>query len=229
MSRQNEKKMEFEFQIHPVQNKKILQAQEEERKRISRELHDSVSQDLIGMLIDLRVLKNIDREELLHCKINKMEQSILTLIKQIKNICVELRTPVEIENNLEDSLQKFFNRINKQFGITIHFNSNISTNLFNSEINTGIYRICQEAIMNAVKYAKVEEIFVRFEVRNGFIKIEITDKGIGFRIQDKKEGLGLLGMKERAELINGKLNVQSRVGKGTVVQLLLPSLKEGAY
>ncbi|MEK5067383.1 sensor histidine kinase [Sporosarcina sp. FSL K6-1508] len=205
--------------------KNVIKAQEDERKRLSRELHDSVAQEMLSSLVDLRVLKymNIDAEVLK--KVQQTEGSLMRLLDDIRHLSVELRPATLDDLGLEAAFRTHFKWIEKNYGLIVHFTAELEAKRYEGEIETVVYRVCQEAILNALKYAGTDEVSVRLFERAGHLELMVIDEGSGF---DKKiidpsgTGLGLYSMRERAELVNGQLVIQSDIGKGTSVRLEIP-------
>lgn len=166
---------------------KSIQAQENERKRISRELHDSVIQEML-------------------------------------NIDVELRPSSLDDLGIEAAFNSYFKQFEENYGIQINYHSNIKGLRFDNEVETVVYRVIQEAVLNALKYAEVNEIEVHISKNEHRLLAEVVDRGKGFNLDDKPRGsgLGFYGMRERAELVNGNINIESHLNKGTIVTLDIP-------
>ncbi|HIW31836.1 MAG TPA: sensor histidine kinase [Candidatus Paenibacillus intestinavium] len=208
--------------------KSIIKAQEDERKRISRELHDSVAQELLSSLVDLRLLKYLEIQDNVLQKICQTEASLARLLEQIRNLSVELRPASLDDLGLEAAFRSHFKWIKKNYGVLVHFVAELHGSRYNNEIETVVYRICQETILNALKYANVDEISVRLFESKHNLELIVADQGIGFNINMKDSrgtGLGFYGMRERAELVNGQLTIASELGAGTTVHLHIPLLQ----
>lgn len=205
--------------------KQIIKAQEDERKRISRELHDGVAQEILSSLVDIRVMKYLKDPEDVAQKVKHIETSLTRLLDEIRSMSVELRPSSLDDLGIEAAFRSHFKWIEKNYGLIVHYNHEIKGKRFNSEIETVVYRICQEAILNALKYADVDEIFVHLYEKENILILDLVDKGNGFDVINrvsKGTGLGLFGMKERAELVQGAFSINSTVGKGTEVHLEVP-------
>lgn len=204
--------------------RKTISAQENERKRISRELHDSVIQEMLNVDVQLRLLKyQEDKSELLNSAEN-IECLVSKLIDDIRNMSVELRPASLDDLGLEAAFKSYFKQFEENYGIKIDYTSNIKNVRFDSEVETVVYRIVQEAILNALKYADVNDINVVIQQTGRHLIAEIVDYGNGFDPSSKPKGsgLGLYGMNERAELVNGRVNIETEIGKGTNVTLNIP-------
>ncbi|MEK3686957.1 sensor histidine kinase [Paenibacillus sp. FSL R10-2736] len=218
---------QFKTQEKFYQNKMmkhIIEAQENERKRISRELHDSVAQELMSAVIDLRVLKYMTADEQLLKKMKQTEVSMTRLLNDIRNLSVELRPAALDDFGLEAAFRSHFKRVEQTYGLVIDYESRLSEKRYGSEIETVMYRVCQEAVLNALKYAQVDSVKVSLTEKDGVLLLRVEDKGTGFNQGDEPDGtgLGLFGMQERAELVGGTFSVDSEIGRGTVIILQVP-------
>ncbi|MGV2875495.1 sensor histidine kinase [Macrococcus capreoli] len=202
---------------------KIINAQENERKRISRELHDSVVQELLNVVVDLRLIKYKQEDEL-DKHIQLIEGSMSRLMNDIRNLSLELRPSSLDDLGLVAAFRSHFKQLEKNYGLDVQFDTNILSERFSNEIETAVYRITQEAILNALKYANVDEVHVLVQKEADELIVEISDNGDGFEIGQTPQGtgLGLFGMQERAEIVGGSVNINSEKGKGTFVTLTIP-------
>ncbi|WP_339252184.1 sensor histidine kinase [Sporosarcina sp. FSL W8-0480] len=210
--------------------KRVIKAQEDERKRISRELHDSVAQEMLSSLVDLRVLKYMNIDEEVLKKVQQTEGSLMRLLDDIRHLSVELRPATLDDLGLEAAFRTHFKWIEKNYGLIIHFHPELESKRYSGEIETVVYRICQEAVFNALKYAEVDELVVRLYEADGSLHLLVADEGKGFEVKNtdpQGTGLGLYSMKERAELVDGNLQIRSEIGKGTVIQLEVPVVEGG--
>ncbi|MDN4606130.1 sensor histidine kinase [Sporosarcina highlanderae] len=210
--------------------KRVIKAQEDERKRLSRELHDSVAQEMLSSLVDLRVLKYMNIDEEVLKKVQQTEGSLMRLLDDIRHLSVELRPATLDDLGLEAAFRTHFKWIEKNYGLIIHFHPELESKRYEGEVETVVYRICQEAVFNALKYAEVDELVVRLYEAVGFLYLVVVDEGKGFELKNtdpKGTGLGIYSMKERAELVDGNLQIRSEIGKGTVIQLEVPVVEGG--
>lgn len=205
--------------------KSVIKAQEDERKRISRELHDSVAQEMLSSLVDLRVLKYMNVNEDVLTKIRQTEGSLMRLLDDIRHLSVELRPATLDDLGLEAAFRTHFKWIEQNYGMLVEFTAELAAKRYEDEIETVVYRICQEAVFNALKYAYVDVMTVRLYEQDGKLTLQVEDCGTGFdmgSVEAKGTGLGLYGMKERADLVDGQLLIQSQAGKGTRIRLEIP-------
>lgn len=204
--------------------KHVIEAQESERKRISRELHDSIAQELMSAVVDIRVLKYMTQDENLLTKMQHTEASMTRLLDDIRRLAVELRPATLDDFGLEAAFRSQFKRMEQSYGLTIEFTSDLPHKRYESEIETVIYRVCQEAVFNAIKYAQVDTVKVTLLERDNNLQLMVEDQGIGFELGHTPlgTGLGLYGMQERTELVGGIFKVIPTLGKGTKVLLQVP-------
>ena len=217
--------------------KTIVQVQEKERERISRDLHDTVLQDIRAEQLFLDKLKKIisskEKDEELE---NVLEKIVFLGKSSLKNtsMIVKNLVPPEVEMedfmlSLNDLVRNFQNT--REIQCSFYTNSNVLLKKLDIEQKTHIYRIVQEAMTNAAKHANPTEIkvVVREDLENNLINFFITDDGCGFNNKTVKEigiekstKLGLKGMESRAILLNGNLQIQSDEETGTHIKLVVP-------
>ncbi len=203
--------------------KHVIKAQEDERKRVSRELHDSIIQELINLSVDIRLMKYKDFNELeKHTQL--MEGTLEHLMNEIRTLSVELRPSSLDDFGLEAALRSHFKNVEKNYGLVVELTSNLEAERLNADVETALYRIVQEAVFNAMKYAEVDEMNVTINKLDDGIEIFVRDEGKGFKKDSpaKGSGMGLYGMKERAEIIGGSIIIDSEIDVGTVVSIYVP-------
>ena len=217
--------------------KTIVQVQEKERERISRDLHDTVLQDIRAEQLFLDKLKKIisskEKDEELENVLEKIDFLGKSSLKNTSMIVKNLVPPeVEMEDfmrSLNDLVHNFQNT--REIQCSFYTNSNVLLKKLDIEQKTHIYRIVQEAMTNAAKHANPTEInvVVREDLENNLINFFITDDGCGFNNKTVKEigiekstKLGLKGMESRAIILNGTLDIQSDEETGTHIKLVVP-------
>ncbi|MDM8327211.1 sensor histidine kinase [Staphylococcus felis] len=203
---------------------KTIAAQENERKRISRELHDGVVQELINVNVELRLLKYQQDIDTLIEHSKNIEGLMAKLIDDIRNLSLELRPSSLDDLGLNAAFKSYFKQLENNYGLIVNYHYDMEEERFDNEIETVVYRVVQEAVFNAMKYAAVDTVDVNVRKDDIHLYVEVSDQGQGFDPKDspKGSGLGLYGMNERAELVNGHLNIETQKGKGTIVTLEVP-------
>jgi signal transduction histidine kinase len=207
---------------------KIISAQEEERKRIARELHDEMSQMLTALLIALEAVREVNLPKSVEEKIGNIKGLTLRAIDSIHRMIFDLRPAVLDDLGLSAAIKWYAEERVKSLGINVHLEGDIFEVRLPTQIETALFRVAQEAITNIAKHSEAENVIINLELSDSLITLEVEDDGKGFDIEgvpDTKEGslgLGLLGMKERVLLLEGTLEIQSQSGSGTRVVATVP-------
>ncbi|WP_028590402.1 sensor histidine kinase [Paenibacillus massiliensis] len=208
------KKVEGELQFMMTQ---VMQIQEEERKRISRELHDGIGQSLFSLIIqiDQQLSGNADS------KLAQLRKQVTSIMEDVRGLAWELRPSVLDDLGVVPAVRTYIENYTKHYGITVQFQCNLRKRL---EIKKEIvmYRIVQEALTNIARYADVSEAQVILEDRGTEVWSCIQDKGAGFTPGTSSSGVGLFSMEERARSVGGLLIIDSQPGNGTRVELTMP-------
>ncbi|KAA1248129.1 ATP-binding protein [Aquimarina sp. RZ0] len=205
----------------------IVEAQEEERKRIAKEIHDSIGQMLTALKFNIESI-NTDNIEKTKQKIDGLKQLSKDLIQGIRMATFNLTPPELKDYGICIALQKMVQELSKLTGKNVLFENKTNSELrLNSLVETNLYRVTQEAVNNAIKYAKSGYIFVSVQISESVLSIVIDDNGKGFDISkipskpknNAEGGMGLFFMKERMNYINGRIFISSVPQKGTRVTL----------
>jgi PAS domain S-box-containing protein len=197
----------------------IIDVQEEERKRLSRNLHDGIGQNLYSHLITInRLLSETDHPLLL-----QMQEEATQLIEEIRDISWELRPSVLDDLGLVPAIRSFLSRFSENYNIDVYFECVLNRRLEIS-IELTIYRIIQEALTNIRKYAEVTDATVTVREMEQTVRVMIEDKGKGFEMGSQSRGVGLFSMDERARAVGGELSIYSSPGKGTKIILEVPAM-----
>lgn len=199
---------------------RLLQAQEDERRRIARELHDGISQEILVAQIELRKLGYLPQEEW-PAAVDAVSGRLRDVIAHISAIARALRPAALDELGLVAALEALCATMQKAFGVPIEVEAEDPGPL-GADREIALYRICQEAVSNACKYSGADAVEVALAVRDGILTLRVADDGAGFdpaRPQAKGSGLGLGGMRERAGLVGGDLAIESVPGSGCTVTL----------
>lgn len=204
---------------------RVIGAQEAERKRISRELHDGIAQELLGISFVLKRLEPyLSRDAEARQLFTEANNDIDRILDELHNISVELRPSALDHLGLIPALRSQAAVFEKTYGAEIVFEGNLSRKRFDPALETQTYRICQEAVLNACKYSGADKVYVTLEDADGWLHATVVDHGCGFDVEHpevKGSGCGLSGMRERARLIGATLTMASD-GGGTVVTLVAP-------
>lgn len=211
-----------------VISSKIVENQENEQNRIAKEIHDGIGQMLTGLKFSLESI-NLDDKEKSQQKIEYLKKLALDIIKGVRTATFNLMPPELSDHGIVSSLAKLTQELSKLTGKNILFynKSNFDQRL-DSLIEINIYRLTQEAINNAIKYADSTHIIVQLSHSNNILSITIDDNGKGFDVNEAEKkrnsesGMGLLFMKERIQYINGRVFINSIPGEGTRITFNIP-------
>ncbi|NLV17243.1 MAG: histidine kinase [Syntrophomonadaceae bacterium] len=208
----------------------VIQAQEEERRRIARELHDGPAQSLANLVMRLNLIERLwdDDQRWARNEVVSLAGVVRDNITEVRRVIFDLR-PLALEDyGLIPSLKNYLDGYEEKHGLKPHFMFFGDERRFPLSIEIALFRLIQEALSNVKKHAGVKEVLVKLEVVQGFATVIVRDYGDGF---ETSEGYisghyGLLGMKERVELLGGEFKVSSQIGQGTRVFARIP-LGEG--
>lgn len=208
---------------------RILNAEEEERKRISRDLHDVITQTLVGINVHLDVLKqgNTASPAAFRRQISKTQLLVKKAVVIVHDFARQLRPAMLDDLGLIPALRADMERFMAETGIRVSLEASAEIDQSATLVRTALYRIAQAALANVSRHAKASLVDIRIETRETIIRMIIRDNGRGFVVSDdagsmKKNRLGLIGMKERAEMIGGTFQVDSGPGGPTTVTVEIP-------
>lgn len=202
----------------------LKNAREDERKYIAREIHDEVGQLASVIKIELDWLAaNADAAGEKHkSRINYALAAVTEMITATRRICSSLRPHIIDQKGLNAALKWQCVEFEKLNGIRCLFIPDFDDGLVTPELQTELYRICQEALTNVMRHAAATEVTVSVAFSDGKLCLNVKDNGKGFDTSNKVNHFGLIGMRERALSINGKLEVESKVGAGTLIAVIIP-------
>lgn len=207
---------------------KVIGAQEEERKRIARELHDETSQALTSLMVGLRFIKDSADATQVGGKIAELRVLAAQTLEEVHRLATELRPSLLDDLGLVAAIERYTKEYSVKMNINIDSHvGDLSGLRLPPEIEITVYRIVQEALTNIAKYAEAENVSVVLRHRDSSLVAVIEDDGKGFDVDGimssaAEKKLGLFGMYERASLIGGKLTIESQPGAGTTIFLEVP-------
>src|SRR5438552_13813075 len=215
-------------------SRQLLSAQEEERKKISRELPDVIAQTLTSINVRLAALK---KEAALNTKglersIARTQELVEHSVNLVHRFARELRPTVLDDLGLIPALHTLMKSFREQTGIRVSLTAPAAVNKVNSDKRTVLFRVAQEALTNIARHAQASRAEVKIQKLDGAICMKIKDNGKGFQEKPvlhakKNKRLGLLGMRERLEMVRGNFTIQSVPGKGTTVVAQIPLADAG--
>ncbi|MGC2468055.1 MAG: sensor histidine kinase [Candidatus Acidiferrum sp.] len=202
---------------------RLVEAQEEERRSISRELHDEVGQSLGALLVEVGQLSKLVPPEArdTHAQITHIKSVAESAVKSIRDIALLLRPPMLDDLGLVPALEWQAREISRRSDMEVEVHSQSVSEDLGDETKVTIYRLVQEALNNAATHASAKNAKVTVVQRPDKIIVEITDDGDGFD-PERKRGMGILGMEERVRRLGGAFTIQSAPGKGAIVTAELP-------
>ncbi len=206
---------------------RALQAAEEERKRIARELHDETAQLLAALLIRVRIVRNSQDPQALDALLEDMRREIGESLEGVRRFARGLRPPALDELGLGPAVEQHARNLSESVGIAIRVEADPLDDVLTPEAELAVYRIVQEALSNVVRHAHAGRATVRLRRGPESVTAEVEDDGAGFDVPavlaGDRRGLGLFGMQERAAYLGGRVDVDSRPGAGTRVRAEIPT------
>ncbi len=210
---------------------RILQAQEQERGRIARELHDGIGQVLTGLRMQLQSMTQPGRPDDSAIRRSALHDALelsSRAIEDLRNIALDLRPSMLDDLGLVPTLEWFCSEFSRRHGIKVEFHCDLNEEKLPDDLESALYRIVQEGLGNILKHAKATEAEVTLESDERAIRLTVRDNGKGFDPNDlpawqsQRHCSGILNMKERASMVGGSMNLQSAPGAGTVLLFEIP-------
>lgn len=206
---------------------KIIEAQEEERKRLSREIHDGPAQMLANVMLRSDLIERTYRERGIEealTEIRNMKKMVRDALYEVRHIIYDLRPMALDDLGLVPTLNKYLKTTEEYFNSsTIQFVCIGEAKRFPTKYEVALFRLIQESVQNAMKHAEAKEVVVKLEIKRDNLTVIIRDNGKGFDLNKKQcNSFGLIGMRERVEILEGQLSIDSTIGKGTIVLIQVP-------
>lgn len=204
----------------------IVQAQEEERRKIARELHDGPAQSLANIVMRLSLIERLweQDQEWVRREITALAGMVRDNITEVRRVIFDLRPMALDDLGLVPAMRRYLADYRDKHGLDVHFLFFGEDRRLPLPIEVALFRLTQEALSNVRKHAEVDEAVVKLEITPRMATVVIKDDGRGFDVAraSEKGRYGLLGMRERVELFNGELTIKSRLGHGTQVIISIP-------
>ncbi|RDI74328.1 GAF domain [Gaiella occulta] len=203
--------------------RRAVLAQEVERRRLARELHDETGQALTSILLGLAVVERAESLGDARAAAADLRELVVSTLQDVRRLAVELRPSALDDFGLVPALRRLGQTVREGSRLDVQVEARLGDERLEPELETAVYRIVQEALTNAVKHADAHHVSVVLTRKNEMVSVVIEDDGRGFEpAAPRGGGLGLLGMRERVELLDGTLSVESAPGAGTTLLLGLP-------
>jgi two-component system sensor histidine kinase DegS len=207
----------------------IIKAQEEERKRVAREIHDGPAQSMANIVMRAEFcLKLLDMSpEKVRDELISLQNIVRISLMDVRKIIFDLRPMVLDDLGLAPAIKRYLSNYKEQYGLQVEFLFFGQQTRLDSSVEVAVFRIIQEIVSNIHKHACANNSVVKIEMLNNRINIQVRDDGKGFNLNKvmankEREGYGLIGMRERVQLLNGDINIVSAPGKGTSISISVP-------
>lgn len=230
ITRDQTERLKTEAALHDKEMlQRLVAAQEDERQRIARDLHDQLGQQMTALRLNLESLKNsCGGNKALIKEVEETQRKAKEIDSDVSFLAWELRPTALDDLGLRVALGNFVKEWSRNYGIPAEFHTaGMRKKRLIREIETNVYRIAQEALNNILKHAQAKHASVLFEFRKDQVVLIVEDNGVGFDPEanmaiGSNKGLGLIGMRERAALVGGSLEIESSPGKGTTIFVKIP-------
>ncbi|MGN7309468.1 sensor histidine kinase [Alkalicoccobacillus gibsonii] len=204
----------------------IIEAQEEERRRLSREIHDGPAQTMANVLLRSELVERVFLEDGMDAallEIRDLRKMVKASLAEVRRIIYDLRPMALDDLGLVPTLSKYLTTFEERHNIPVAFRHFGKEHRLSQHFEVAMFRLVQEAVQNAYKHANPKEIQVKIEIKPTMVIIIVRDDGTGFDPEQQKEGsFGLLGMKERVNMLKGELKINSKLKMGTTVFIHIP-------
>ena len=210
---------------------RILSAQEAERVRVSRELHDDTGQALTLILVRLQLIEQRTADEEIRGELQELRQLVVDTLDGVRRLAVQLGPSVLEDLGLASGLEWLVDRVREDTGlsITLRLDGDRDASV-DPQVAVAVYRVAQEAITNVIRHANASHLAVRLDHTRHSVMLDVADDGHGFDVSAARarpaRSVGLFGMAERIALVGGTIEITSRVRQGTRVHVRVP-LHEG--
>jgi signal transduction histidine kinase len=210
-----------------------IELQEEERRRIARELHDQTSQRLTSVLMTLGVLAESESLEETRAHVSELRAEVVQTLEEVHDLALELRPRLLDDLGLAAALRQYLGEFRDRYRIPVDLQVvGLEDGRLPPRVETGLYRVAQQALLNIAGHAQAQSVGVLLEDRASLVVLVVEDDGIGFDVEEVmgshvlQTNLGLYGMRERASLLGGTLTIESTPGEGTCVFVEVPLDRE---
>lgn len=201
---------------------RAVEAQETERRRLARELHDGTGQALTSILLGLSSVERSATLEEARAAAVGLRELVVSTLQDVRRLAVELRPKALDDFGLGPALERLGQSVRETSGVDVQVGAHLSGARLPADVETAVYRIAQEALANVLRHAAAAHASIVVTRREGSASIVIEDDGRGFDVSAPVEGMGLAAMRERVRLLDGTMAVESRRGRGTTIIVELP-------
>ena len=203
--------------------RRAVQAQEVERRRLARELHDETGQALTSILLGLAAVERSESAEAAHAAAAALRELVVETLQNVRRLAVELRPSALDDFGLEPALRRLGQTVREGGELDVQVEARLGAQRLPADVETALYRIVQEALTNVVKHADARHVSIVLTRKQASVLVMIEDDGRGFDpTRPSVAGLGLQGMRERVELLDGSFQVEAAPRTGTTLIVELP-------
>src|SRR5437763_6375540 len=203
--------------------RRVVEAQELERRRLARELHDETGQALTSILLGLKALEERTADTDSRAATQELRELVVSTLQDVRRLAVELRPSALDDFGLVAALERLAESFAEQTAISVDFQTALADERLPPDVETALYRIVQESLTNVVKHARARRVSILLARKNGAVKAVVEDDGRGFDpAEETEDGFGLVGMRERLALLGGRLEVESGRDAGTTIAAEVP-------
>ena len=204
--------------------RRVVEAQELERARLARELHDETGQALTSILLGLKPLEQTAESAEARAALESVRELVIATLQDVRRLAVELRPSALDDFGLVPAVERLTDTFREQSGLHVDLETQLGEERLPTEAETTLYRVIQEALTNVVKHSAASRVSILLRRKNGAVVAVVEDDGAGFDPSDTRaDAIGLAGMSERVSLAGGRLQVESSPGSGTTVVAEVPS------
>lgn len=203
-------------------SKRLLDVQEAERRRLSRDLHDDIGQLATAMMIDLQRARKLEDPGAKDELIQRAHTGSKQLLDSVRRVSASLRSSEIDDLGFENALRAHLRQITERTDLEVDLTIDVEDDLLSSEVTTHLFRVIQEALSNVLKYAGVDRVSLAVRTSPGLATLVVEDRGRGFDPAVPADGIGLVGMRERVELLGGRFTLVSAPGRGTRIEAEIP-------
>ncbi len=212
---------------HQLMGLKIIQAQEDERKRVAREIHDGPAQSMANVVLRTEIVEKMlknDRILEAQMELHELKEMVRFSLADVRRIIFDLRPMALDDLGLIPTIQKYCQTYEERTGLTVEVVVFGKEQHLESSVKAALFRLVQECLNNVQKHAKARFVQVKLEFQQEHIFIVVKDDGVGFVVSDAKSGesFGILGMRERTQLLEGKMEISSAPKQGTRILFQIP-------
>jgi signal transduction histidine kinase len=203
---------------------RVVEAQEQERARLARELHDETGQALTSILLGLKGLEEVADADEARASVTELRELVVSTLRDVRGLAVELRPAALDDFGLVPALERLADTFREKTGLDVALEARLGDDRLDPSLETTLYRIVQEALTNVLKHAEAQHVSISLVRKDGSISAVVEDDGRGFTPEaPQREALGLIGMRERVGLVGGRISIESAPGAGTTLAVEVPT------